>query len=156
MPEAPARLHLRQVPFEALDGCVVDLLVDLKMMFQYLPKLRRQAVATRAGIAGMWRAPRPGDPQALSKQPDSLGHTFRDPDNVNLVQDANRFLSLGSALLGVAQVDPAGRKEESLHACAGNGDLLRDLYQRGQGVLVELLWSMVGRVGLYVEVPQDA
>ena len=156
MPEAPARLYLRQVPLEARDSRFVELLVDLKVMFQYLPKLRRQTVTTRAGIARVWRAPRPGDPQALSKQPDSLGHTLRDSDNVNLVQDANRFLSLGSALFGVAQVDPAGRKEERLHSGAGHSDLLRDLYQRGQGVLVELLWSMVGRVGLYIEMPQDA
>lgn len=158
MPEGPARLHLRQVPLEAPDGSVVKLLVDLKVMLQDLAKLRREPLAACAGITVVRPTPpRRRDLQALGKKPYRLGHALRDANDIDLRQRLKRFLSLGSALLGVAQVDPTRRKKKRLHPGAGHSDLLRYLHQRGQRIPVESCRSTAdGTVGLHIEVPKRA
>lgn len=158
MPEAPARLHLRQVSLEALYGCVVKLLIDLKVVLQNLAKLRREPLAACAGITVVRPTPpRRRDLQALGKKPYRLGHALGDPDDIDLIENARGVFSLGSALVRVAQVDATGCKKKRLHAGAGHSDLLRYLYQRGQRIPVESCRSTAnGTVGLHVQMPKRA
>lgn len=159
MPEGPSRRHLRYVSFEALYGRVVELLIDLQVIFQDLAKLWSQARSPSASVAVVGRTPRRGDVQAPGKKPNCLWHALGDANDIDLRQRLKRFLSLSSALARVAQVDPARCKKQRLHASACHSDLLCHPYQRRQrvSVSVESLWSTAGRtVGVCKKMPQRA